>query len=146
VHPLRDGMNLVAKEYCAASIEENSVLILSEFAGAAAQLRRGALLVNRTTSKASRTRSASRARWSRGERRARMKRLRHTIRRYDVFWWVDAFLDAALAPHSLAANDALPALEMDPALLRAANDAEELPDNPVSDTPPARRPHANLLN
>src|SRR5205085_8231513 len=46
VTPLKDGMNLVAKEYCASSIEEESVLILSEFAGAAAQLNRGAILVN----------------------------------------------------------------------------------------------------
>jgi trehalose 6-phosphate synthase/phosphatase len=46
VTPLKDGMNLVAKEYCACSIEEECVLILSEFAGAAAQLQRGALLVN----------------------------------------------------------------------------------------------------
>src|SRR4029453_14745842 len=46
VTPLKDGMNLVAKEYCAVSIEEECVLILSEFAGAAAQLQRGALLVN----------------------------------------------------------------------------------------------------
>ena len=46
ITPLKDGMNLVAKEYCTCSIEEDSVLILSEFAGAAAQLYRGALLVN----------------------------------------------------------------------------------------------------
>src|SRR5690606_39271385 len=46
VTSLKDGMNLVAKEYCAAQIKENGVLILSEFAGAAAQLQGGALLVN----------------------------------------------------------------------------------------------------
>ncbi len=46
ITPLKDGMNLVAKEYCACSIEEDCVLILSEFAGAAAQLAGGALLVN----------------------------------------------------------------------------------------------------
>ncbi|MEJ2048082.1 MAG: trehalose-6-phosphate synthase, partial [Dehalococcoidia bacterium] len=46
VTSLKDGMNLVAKEYCAASLDENGVLILSEFAGAAAQLHRDALLVN----------------------------------------------------------------------------------------------------
>ena len=75
-----------------------------------------------------------------------VRRLRHAIRRYDVFWWVDAFLDAALVPTGSAARDDVPALEMDPALLHAANDAEELPDNPLSDTPTTRRPHANLLN
>jgi len=46
VTPFKDGMNLIAKEYCAASLEEDCVLILSEFAGAAAQLQKGALLVN----------------------------------------------------------------------------------------------------
>ena len=38
VTPLKDGMNLVAEEYCTCSIEENCVLVLSEFAGAAAQV------------------------------------------------------------------------------------------------------------
>jgi len=41
VTPLKDGMNLVAKEYCACNIDGNGVLILSEFAGAAAELQRG---------------------------------------------------------------------------------------------------------
>jgi len=46
VTPLKDGMNLVAKEYCAARVHDDGVLILSEFAGSAFQLHRGALLVN----------------------------------------------------------------------------------------------------
>lgn len=47
VTPLRDGMNLVAKEYVAAQPEDNpGVLVLSEFAGAAEELAIGALLVN----------------------------------------------------------------------------------------------------
>ncbi|MFC1910655.1 trehalose-6-phosphate synthase, partial [Chloroflexota bacterium] len=43
---LKDGMNLVAKEYCAANVDKIGVLILSEFAGAATQLYQGSLLVN----------------------------------------------------------------------------------------------------
>ena len=46
VTPLKDGMNLVSKEYCASRVNNDGVLILSEFAGAAFQLHRGALLVN----------------------------------------------------------------------------------------------------
>jgi trehalose 6-phosphate synthase len=46
INPIRDGMNLVAKEYCAANVDENGALILSEFAGAAIQLGRNSLLVN----------------------------------------------------------------------------------------------------
>src|SRR6185369_9815208 len=46
VTPLKDGMNLVAKEFCAARVDSKGVLVLSEFAGAAAELKCGALLVN----------------------------------------------------------------------------------------------------
>src|SRR5690606_29412831 len=45
VTPLRDGMNLVAKEYVASRVDERGVLVLSEFAGAAHELR-DAMLVN----------------------------------------------------------------------------------------------------
>ena len=44
--PLKDGMNLVAKEYCACRTDEDGALILSQFAGAAEQLKPDALLVN----------------------------------------------------------------------------------------------------
>jgi trehalose 6-phosphate synthase len=96
VTPLRDGMNLVAKEYCACSIEEDCVLVLSEFAGAAAQLARSALLVNPYDVEGV-TDALYRA-YSMGkeERRARMKRLRRSILRQDVFWWVDTFLRSAI--------------------------------------------------
>ncbi len=46
ITPLKDGMNLVAKEFCACSLREDSVLVLSQFAGAAAQMGRCALVVN----------------------------------------------------------------------------------------------------
>ena len=46
VTSIKDGMNLVAKEFCACQIDGAGVLVLSEFAGAAAQLQEGALLVN----------------------------------------------------------------------------------------------------
>ena len=46
VTPLKDGMNLVAKEFCAANLEGKGVLILSESTGAGAQLQDSALLVN----------------------------------------------------------------------------------------------------
>lgn len=97
VTPLRDGMNLVAKEFCACSVDEDSVLILSEFAGAAAQLQGGALLVNpydvEGVADAIQTAFAMDAE----ERRARMRRLRKTLREQDIFWWLDSFLKAAIA-------------------------------------------------
>ena len=44
VTPLRDGMNLVAKEFVAARADEDGVLVLSEFAGAAAELGEAAIV------------------------------------------------------------------------------------------------------
>jgi trehalose 6-phosphate synthase/phosphatase len=97
VTPLKDGMNLVAKEYCACSIEEDCVLILSEFAGAAAQLHPWALLTNPydVVGMADTIAEAFHMRLS--TRRRRMRAMRRSIRRHDVFWWVDLFLRAAFA-------------------------------------------------
>jgi trehalose 6-phosphate synthase/phosphatase len=95
--PLKDGMNLVAKEYCACSIEEDCVLILSEFAGAAEQLGQGAVVVNphdvQAVAAAIRTAYAM----TPAERTARMRAMRRSVRREDVFDWVESFLKAALA-------------------------------------------------
>jgi trehalose 6-phosphate synthase len=97
ITPLKDGMNLVAKEYCACSIEEDCVLILSEFAGAAEQLGAGAILVNpfdvQGVAEAIRAAHVMDA----AERVARMRAMRRSIRRNDVFGWVGAFLRAAIA-------------------------------------------------
>ncbi|MCC7121129.1 MAG: trehalose-6-phosphate synthase [Gammaproteobacteria bacterium] len=98
VTPLKDGMNLVAKEYCAASIEEDCVLILSEFAGAAAQLRGGALLVNPYDIEGMADAIVRAVRMERPERLRRMRKMRRDTQRRDVFWWVDSFLKAAELP------------------------------------------------
>ena len=96
ITPLKDGMNLVAKEYCACSIEEDCTLILSEFAGAAAQLGRSALLVNPYDIEAVADTIHRAYHMDKAERQARMRRMRRSIREYDVFWWVDSFLHAAI--------------------------------------------------
>ncbi len=95
--PLKDGMNLVAKEFCACSLEENSVLILSEFAGAAAQLKDGAILVNPHDISGTADAIAHAWRMSRDERREKMRRLRRICRNHDIFRWVSSFLHAAIA-------------------------------------------------
>ena len=96
ITPLKDGMNLVAKEYCACSIEEDCALILSEFAGAAAQLGKGALLVNPYDIEGVADAIHRAYHMGKGERQARMRQMRRSIREYDVFWWVDSFLRAAI--------------------------------------------------
>ena len=92
--PLKDGMNLVAKEFCAAQVEENGVLILSEFAGAGAELQHGAILVN-PNDFASVAETVHRAcGMSLKERRRRMKSLRAEVREHDVHAWARSFLEA----------------------------------------------------
>ncbi len=95
--PLKDGMNLVAKEYCACKIEENGVLILSEFAGAAAQLQKYAELVNPHDIEGIAETIYRAYKMEPEKRKIRMRRLRYIIRKYDIFWWVDSFLKAAFA-------------------------------------------------
>jgi trehalose 6-phosphate synthase/phosphatase len=96
VTPLKDGMNLVAKEFCACSLEEDSVLILSQFAGAAAQLGRSAMVVNPYDVEQTADTIYNAFRMAGGERRYRMRRLRQNVRTQDVFWWVDSFMRAAI--------------------------------------------------
>jgi len=95
ITPLKDGMNLVAKEYCACSIEEDCVLILSEFAGAAAQLK-GALLVNPYDVEGVAEALREACEMPAGRRAARMRSMRRSIQRQDVFDWVDGFLREAV--------------------------------------------------
>ncbi|PYJ90776.1 MAG: trehalose-6-phosphate synthase [Verrucomicrobia bacterium] len=95
VTPLKDGMNLVAKEYCACRIENDGVLILSQFAGAAEQLKPGALLVNPYDIEQMADTILEAFRMNEAERSARMKRMRHMVRKENVFWWVDSFLKSA---------------------------------------------------
>ncbi len=96
VTPLKDGMNLIAKEYCASNVSETGVLILSEFAGSAAQLRRGALLVNPHDVIGTADAIYRAFVMPVQERRARARQLRRTIKRTNVFWWTDSFLNLAL--------------------------------------------------
>jgi trehalose 6-phosphate synthase/phosphatase len=103
VTPLKDGMNLVAKEYCACRVDGNGVLILSHFAGAAEQLKSGALLVNPYDVEEVADTILKAFRMTDAERTARMKRMRRVVRDENVFWWVDSFLKVGtkLAAQSL---------------------------------------------
>jgi trehalose 6-phosphate synthase len=95
ITPLRDGMNLVAKEYCASSVENNGVLILSEFAGAAEQLGKHALLVNPYDTDGTADTIYRAFCMDPEERRQRMMHLRTEIRRNDVHRWLRRFVDSA---------------------------------------------------
>ncbi len=94
VTPLRDGMNLVAKEYVAAQLENDGVLVLSEMAGAADELQE-ALLVNPFDIDAVAEALHRALGMPEDERRARMSALRDRVRGSDVHGWVDRFVAAA---------------------------------------------------
>ena len=93
VTSLRDGMNLVAKEYVACRYDESGALVLSEFTGAADELT-SAFLVNPHDIAGLKNAIARAARISPAEARRRMRALRRRVREYDVRHWAKTFLDA----------------------------------------------------
>jgi trehalose 6-phosphate synthase len=84
-------MNLVAKEFCAAQAGDHGVLVLSEFAGAADQLRNGAVLVNPYDIEAVAKALHEAFHMSLKERRTRMRKLRRNVRNQNVFRWFEQF-------------------------------------------------------
>ena len=114
VTPLADGMNLVAKEYCAAKLDRAGVLILSEMAGAASQLRGGAVLVNPYDEGAVAEAIGAACAMPETERRARMRKLCETVSRSDVHWWGKAFVSSLWRdePVPVAAAEVLPTVEL----------------------------------
>ena len=91
ITPLKDGMNLVAKEYCASRVHDDGVLILSEFAGSAFQLKCGSLLVNPYDTKAVAATIDVAYHMPLSEQQKRMRRLKAQIRRENIFHWRDSF-------------------------------------------------------
>ncbi|HEU5403029.1 MAG TPA: trehalose-6-phosphate synthase [Terriglobales bacterium] len=87
VTPLKDGMNLVAKEFCAARADEGGVLVLSEFAGAAAELDCGALLVNPYDAQGIATAIHEALEMNPDDRCWRMQRMRKSIAANNIFEW-----------------------------------------------------------
>ena len=88
VTPLRDGMNLVAKEYVACRVDGTGALVLSEFAGAAQELR-GAILVNPHDLDGLKDAIRHGVTLDPGDAKARMRRMRQVIRRSDVHAWAE---------------------------------------------------------
>ena len=91
VTSLRDGMNLVAKEFVAACVDDRGVLVLSEFTGAADELS-GALLVNPHDIDGLKDAIAHATRMDAREMRSRMRKLRRRVLGDDVRKWSQTFL------------------------------------------------------
>jgi trehalose 6-phosphate synthase len=93
VTPLRDGMNLVAKEYVACRSDLGGALVLSEFTGAATELRQ-AYLVNPHDLEGVKDAIDAALNQSVDEGRRRMRALRRQVLAHDVDRWARSFLDA----------------------------------------------------
>jgi len=92
VTPLKDGMNLVAKEYCAANIDQDGVLILSEFAGVKDQFKEDALLVNPFDQESFVEVMKMALSMKPLEKKRRMENMQKCVKEFDIYWWVDTFL------------------------------------------------------
>ncbi|HSN97326.1 MAG TPA: bifunctional alpha,alpha-trehalose-phosphate synthase (UDP-forming)/trehalose-phosphatase [Candidatus Nanopelagicales bacterium] len=93
VTPLRDGMNLVAKEFAASRTDEDGVLVLSELAGAATELS-DAMLVNPYDIDETASAIRQALAMPREERRDRMRAMRRRVFEFNVHRWASAYLDA----------------------------------------------------
>ena len=97
VTALRDGMNLVAKEYVASRFDNDGVLVLSEFAGASDELRT-ALRVNPHDIEGLKEAMLQAKAMPRSERARRMRAMRKRVQENDVARWSSSFLAALTTP------------------------------------------------
>ena len=93
ITPIRDGMNLVAKEYIATRTDQTGVLILSEMAGAAKEMSE-ALIINPNNFKQIASSLDQALSMPVEEQIVRNKALQKRLKRYDVIKWADLFFEA----------------------------------------------------
>ena len=120
VTSLRDGMNLVAKEFVAACVDDRGALVLSEFTGAADELS-GALLVNPHDIDGLKDATVQAATMGQREMRSRMRRLRRRVLTDDVSRWSSGFLAALADKQRLPRRDARLDADLDAELQRLAD-------------------------
>jgi alpha,alpha-trehalose-phosphate synthase [UDP-forming] len=103
VSSLHDGMNLVAKEYVAAKQDNEGVLILSEFAGAARELSE-ALVINPYDTEQFADAICYAVEMSREERHQRMQRMRQVVEEHNVYRWAATLLTELAATRQTGAH------------------------------------------
>jgi trehalose 6-phosphate synthase/phosphatase len=92
VSPIRDGMNLVSKEYVASRADNTGVLILSEMAGASKELN-DALIVNPNNIGEVMRAIVTALNMPVTEQKTRMSVMRRTVKKFDIHLWVKNFMD-----------------------------------------------------
>ncbi len=96
ITPLRDGMNLIAKEYIANKVDKNGVLILSEMAGASYELGE-AIIINPNNPEEIAHALVDALEMDENERRRRIEIMQTRLKRYDVVKWADDFIQNLLS-------------------------------------------------
>lgn len=154
VTPIRDGMNLVAKEFIAARSDNLGVLVLSEFAGAASELAE-ALHVNPYDTEEMAQVFVRALEMPESEQRTRMSTLRDRVFSYDVHWWAETFLReqdkfSKQVNHQTIRYSSNEEIEAALLTLRSATDLLLLLDYdgtlvPIADTPDLARPDPELF-
>ena len=104
VTPLRDGMNLVAKEYVACRADTGGALVLSEFAGAATELRQ-AFLCNPHDPDGVKDAMLRAVGAEPAELKRRMRVMQRHLRTHDVAEWARAFLNELGVPEGSGPDD-----------------------------------------
>ncbi|EYF06907.1 bifunctional alpha,alpha-trehalose-phosphate synthase (UDP-forming)/trehalose-phosphatase [Chondromyces apiculatus] len=153
VTPVRDGLNLVAKEFIASRVDDDGVLVLSELAGAASELGES-LRVNPYDIDATAEAMATALALSPEDRKARMSALRRRVHAHDVHQWVAHFLraldDAATQREPVGGQSPAEEIEALVTSLRAAPSLVLFLDYdgtlvPFAPTPEKAVPDAELL-
>jgi alpha,alpha-trehalose-phosphate synthase [UDP-forming] len=103
VTPLRDGMNLVAKEYAVSQLNNQGMLVLSRFTGAFNELG-DAVIVNPYDPETMAERIHRALTIPAEEKRLRMERLREVVRRNDIYWWLERYLRDQLARRGMSTS------------------------------------------
>jgi trehalose 6-phosphate synthase/phosphatase len=129
VTPLRDGMNLVAKEFIASRADGDGVLVLSEFAGAAAQLPE-AVSVNPYAIEEMAAAIKTALTMDASERQRRMRALRARVANQDITWWASSFMrDLRRATPSSGLARLVADLQVPPVGIEHVETLEVVPDH-----------------
>lgn len=105
VSAVRDGMNLVSKEYVAAQVDNDGVLVLSDQAGAAEELGEWALTINPYDTDAFADTIERALTMDAGERGERMAALREQVESHDLFDWMNEIFETATDLRAKHTND-----------------------------------------
>ena len=150
ITPLRDGMNLVAKEFVAAQTENPGMLILSEMAGAAAELHE-AVIINPTDTVETSDAIDKALNMNPEEKKRRILKMQERLKSYNVFTWASDFFSQLAETKKLQEtkrvifldDDILESIRID---YRESRNRLFLFDYDGTLTPFAKHPEAAILN